>query len=469
MSFSSRDAFNAFENQQKAIGQVSSLDDQEPQMIDVASAGSNSSSPSAPGPNADEPEIKHEKLRPIPKLSDDILGANTQSPFFKPSADGLVYQSAFFNLKEHSVLTQVCKAGYFMFQQPLTDARLPQLLDAAVRGEKDVVEKIIKTNPHLMYLSGNTVDYSGRTHQGRTALQIAYGAVDRSITKTVGMVEMLEDYLSKMPDGYNEIARQYDQQFPDGWEAAESFSITNDLAALHKIMAVITSATPEDCALAHAMDNTIQEHNSVLLKQIVLAVMKANSNDDFEIAFTELQSHLQQSNIIKSENLNFTVLRAIYEFRNYLEPKRVYTTGKHFNLQLLAETARLYDANYESFGNHWESPKNLLCWQKVFGYVQRFIPACDAQLIAQSLYYVFEKGENSRRILVFRNGNTRYFPVDSNLHYRLGYHFAAGTYAASESRSGMDPNVPISKLCQAKNIAWPRPQLHAGTIRAGVE
>jgi hypothetical protein len=442
MSFSSREAF---ESRQRALDQVPSLDDQESQLIDIPSVSIGLSSvPDTELPDAEI--IPKPKSRHIPELSEALNLSNAQSIFFSPPSAVLVTELApMMDFRSSSVLVSLCRRSRPFFQKPLTDARLQQLLDAAVHGDKAEVEKIIQSNLKLLYMRGTTTDYSGRTHANRTVLQLAYGAVDRTVAKTQGMVEMLEGYLSRMPGGSDEIASQYHEQFPEGWQAIEEARNAADLSALNKILSVVTHATPVDCAKAHRVDDAIQEllknpasehHDPAALKKIIQSLHKANSPLKFEAAFADLSNYLEQQNVIKSESFKPQVLKAIYEFRNYLEPKVPCTTGKHFNLELLAEAARLYDANYEGFGNAWNSPKNLLCWQKVFGYVQRFVPACDAQLIAQGLYYVFDNGEKAQRSLSFRYGVGGFFPLDLDPSVSLGYNCGASSLGCGWGGAG---------------------------------
>lgn len=139
------------------------------------------------------------------------------------------------------------------------------------------------------------------------------------------------------------------------------------------------------------------------------------------------------------------------------------TIGNHFNLELLSDVARLYDINYVNFGG-WNGLKNLLSWQKVFGYVQRFVPACDAQLIVQGLYYVFDDGEQARRTLSFRIGGGKFFPLDSDPSVFLGYNSGVGSWRGWRREGG---GLAFSKLCQTKSIRVRIPSSQ-GIARAGV-
>jgi hypothetical protein len=117
------------------------------------------------------------------------------------------------------------------------------------------------------------------------------------------------------------------------------------------------------------------------------------------------------------------------EFREYLKPKDVIKSDKHFNMQLLVEAFKLYNENYDRFGG-WNAPKNNLCWCKVIGFIQRFLPANYAQAFCQGVYYIVESNEKLNRSLKFRYGNNiSFFPLDTFPSSRLGFDFAGGVYA----------------------------------------
>jgi len=170
------------------------------------------------------------------------------------------------------------------------ESNLRQLLWFVARGKKRQAELLISQYPELLFAEGPTTDYSfyyrdGQRYQRKlqgTALQIALGAEDVNLYANSGqllgegMVEMLQRYLRKLPDGEAEIARQTLKQFPIGWEEQEEKEHAADLNALRRVRDAI----------------------------------KASSNNE------EFQA-------------------AILEFKNHLAPQEVITTGKHWNAKLL--------------------------------------------------------------------------------------------------------------------------------------
>jgi hypothetical protein len=152
------------------------------------------------------------------------------------------------------------------------------------------------------------------------------------------------------------------------------------------------------------------------------------------------------------------LLAALNAFRNYVTPKEVIKTGKHFNMPLLIEAFKLYDRNHDAFGNY-NSHKNNLCWQKLIGYMQRFLPACYAQAFAQSIY-IDKEGEKLRRSFDFCFGGGRFFPIDEDPTCRLGYNCAArdgyGGWRTTTGSAAYMEAARLRKLCQTKTAAMQR-------------
>ena len=360
------------------------------------------------------------------------------------------------------------------------EKRLPvmTLLQHAAYAEYKEVDAMLTKNPLLLLEEDTVTDYSDRTHSKRTVYQLALGAVDRDLftdkgKKVVdGMVEMIEKHFSRLPDKtadeINQIMQaQYKGQFPEGWEAEEKKRVQKDSAALHAAMNVIKKASDDNCKKTSALEDNIhiilhekedkegkkESLRAIELKRIVQPIMKARDEKEFEAAFNELKNYVNRKGLIKND-FNFAVLKAIYQFRNYLEPKGVMTSGTHFNHQLLAEGATQYGEHFVNFGNRWNSPKNLLCFQKVFGYIERFVPACDAELIAQGLWEIFKAGNPSRRSLAFLLSECQYFPLASDPAWEIGYNCA---YMPAWRGDGAEPECFVSlfsqNLYQAKTAA----------------
>ncbi len=244
------------------------------------------------------------------------------------------------------------------------------ILNHIVRGEQKEAEQIIIKYPQCLYIEGEVSDYSKRRIRGKP-LQVALGAgdVDVDQQRAGGMVEMIIRILSDRPNGKEEIAKQVNEQFPEKQKKIEQQENINDLAALKKVVKAIE-------------DNTDKNYKDAL--------------DEFHI---------------------------------YLQSKTdcVHTKGNHFNEQLLIEAFKLHNKKYTQFGEMTGQSKSNLFWVKVIGFIQRFLPACDAQAFCQDTSSIMKHGEPLCRSLQMRySENYTFFPLDSRPNYRLGFNYAIG-------------------------------------------
>ncbi|ABS78548.2 hypothetical protein CBUD_A0050 (plasmid) [Coxiella burnetii Dugway 5J108-111] len=271
---------------------------------------------------------------------------------------------------------------------------LPVFLDHVAKGNQVEVEKTLEQYGALLLWQEGQAETYAKDLNGDlvivrgTALQIALGAEDED------MVEVIVGFLDAVDPG--EKYRQYQAQFPAEEEKAESLRQQEDLEALQTIVTAIGHASPRACA-------QVLDH---------------------------------EENISDNDDEAKTLLAALNVFRNDVKPKGVIKTGKQFNIQLLIQAFQFYDKNYETFGG-FNSPKNNLCWCKIIGYLQRFVPACYAQAFAQGIYYIVEGGEGLRRSFNFRFSDGSYFPLDTVPNIRWGYNCAgAGLGSGGGRRCG---------------------------------
>jgi hypothetical protein len=272
---------------------------------------------------------------------------------------------------EAELITRM-REGFFAPVNPIVQ----QFLQHIIYGEQAQAKKILEDHPQMMLELLTTKlkvkDYSGRKIFG-TALQLALGAEDvRYHEDEICMVEMLTPYIKSLPDGEKLMAAQIAEQFPEGYEEQEQQRIRADEAALIKVLDAI-----------------------------------GRSNNDAECE------------------------PALQEFDNYLKPKGIIRTGKHFNEKLQEMAYELYDKRYDEFGGSWDSRKNLLTWRRVNGRIQRNYTACLAQAASQGLYYIVDEGEKLQRTLELRNNRgVRFYPLDLNPASRLGFDYAIAELGA---------------------------------------
>lgn len=260
-------------------------------------------------------------------------------------------------------LNEDCSKIELIYKNELVEHILTLVVQAqANKEDKDQIkleaEKFFRTNPALLLEKGTVMDYSGRTHEKRTAFQLALGAEDS------GMAQMMASILDEYFPG--ERYQQAQEQFPEDEEKKETERQIRDSDALRAMIQTIEEASEKECEAA--------------LK------------------------------VPEDETLNDKVIQALRTFREYLRPKETITTGKHFNMQLLIEAFDLYDQKFDLFGDI----KIKLFWRKVIGYIECFLPAGYAQFILDS-HNIAELGKPLKRSLTLYNFVTDekifYFPL----------------------------------------------------------
>lgn len=338
---------------------------------------------------------------------------------------------------------------FFSSRSPATffELRLyvKKLLQHAANGEKDQVEEMLIQNPALLLEKATVTDYSGRTHFQRTVYQIVLGALDGNVQHTNGnkvvsngMIEMIEGYFKKLPNKTpEEIEKirqeQYNGQFPDGQQEKEEKRVVADSVALNTVMGIILSSNEADCKATNNLEDAIRTiirkakdangnptQRALELDRLTQLIVKAETEEKFNQAFAEFENYLQKNGLVKNVSFNFDILKAIYRFRNHLEPKDVFTTGKHFNHQLHKEAIEIYEANYRAFGGTIQVD---VCWQKVKGYIERFVPACDCHVVVQGADLILEDRQFPERQVAHAYDGF-FFPLDANEHWELGYNYS---------------------------------------------
>lgn len=253
-----------------------------------------------------------------------------------------------------------------------------------------------------------------------------------------------------------------------GWEEQTAARVKQDSQSLHELLNIIRSIIEDECKTVNAFDDGIQKllraenpegYDPNVLRRLKDAALNA-TKDNFDNAFNALISYLANNNLIQPDTVHLAASKALYQFRNHLErtTHTVISSGKHFNAQLLAEAFKLYDENYVAFGNKWDSAKNLLCWRKVIGYTQRFLPTCYAQTFSQGVYNLVGCGEKLSRSLNIRYSGSTFFPLVSTSVSLLGYDFGV---RAGRAGVGRDVSAEAgralgachgTKLMSSKNI-----------------
>ncbi|HLB42002.1 MAG TPA: hypothetical protein VJN02_03945 [Gammaproteobacteria bacterium] len=319
-----------------------------------------------------QPEASADKF-PLAELPVNLLNGKTDTSL-----------SRFLPLSAIKALTQVRNRHlFFGFAEGSLEAdkQIKKFITHVVRGEKAESEAMLKEDPGLLLHKAKVVDEAGRTIYG-TAYQIALGAKDVSPYpgQFEEMAEMLERYLLQLPNGEKERKKQYDEQFPEGFEKQEEARKQRDLDALQKLFKAIDKAKND-----HELDD------------------------------------------------------AIKVFKQYLEKEntREFKTGYHFNEDLFIKAAELYDHYNDKFGGY-NSKKNNLVAVKGFGGIEGYFPANLAQAMCDGVGNVVEKKQQLTRSKLLNDKKTSFF--DSNLgvsHFVYSY-YSVGPRRGGVWRSGLD-------------------------------
>ena len=117
-------------------------------------------------------------------------------------------------------------------------------------------------------------------------------------------------------------------------------------------------------------------------------------------------------------------------------------------LQNLIKLFNLYDDEFDNL-NTWD--KRDLVWRQVIGFVQRFLPAVDAQAFAQGLYCIVGGIGKLSRSFNFSFGGGSIYPVSEGA-AGLGFKFAGGSAAGLlRPDGGARDNCEV--LCPTKTAA----------------
>ncbi|MDA8561617.1 hypothetical protein N9L02_00710 [Gammaproteobacteria bacterium] len=242
-----------------------------------------------------------------------------------------------------------------------------KLLSDILKAKYDSVDAALKQNSkHFLFKIGLSTDYSGRKIEG-TPYQLAIGAHD------IKMAKIIKSYLIKLPNGLNELIKQYNKQYPKKYKNNNTMDIK-------------------------AVKNTF--------------------------------------NKIKIATKKITYDSTIKEFHDYIDKSNnaIIKIGDHFNINIIIQALKLYNNHYDSFGG-WNSTKNNICWQKIIGYLQRYLPANYALLY----YNTPEAGSISTQKYGF------YFPLDSYPNIRLGHEYAISPYGGAHWSAGIKWNSSTFK------------------------
>lgn len=149
-----------------------------------------------------------------------------------------------------------------------------------------------------------------------------------------------------------------------------------------------------------------------------------------------------------NDELSDATKEALNKFRLDLSPRIINNGLFHFNIHNLINAVEVYREHYDK----WTEMQRKLYWQKIAGYLERFLPACYAQVLCQGLENVVRDNEPIKRELKLQEDRP-YYPLDTKRSNRLGYDFAVYSESIVRGAWGsmtFPPMTVIPKPDQAK-------------------
>ncbi len=235
------------------------------------------------------------------------------------------------------------------------DTVLNNLIIAVTNADKKMVECIIQANPiYLTY----------KNSEGITAFQAALYANDND------MCAMMKIYFEKLHGGLEEMRQQFNELFPDGYEAH------------------------------------LKKQNKEA--EILLGNTGINENIFKDVSPTDVTNAL--NNI---PNTTSILHKKLAEFKNIFVEKYIKKNKAH-NPFILEKTYGIYEKNY----GPWSVDQLHLFSQQVIGFIQRYSSKIWQQHYAQGIYNLVEKNEQQQRSFFLAGTTTDIRSLD-----KLGFEY----------------------------------------------
>lgn len=294
--------------------------------------------------------------------------------------------SDYLSISEQYRLSHLDKHFHALFKKPASEY-VQKFLNFVIRGDQAEVVKMLDQDPSLLLEYGTVKDYSGRTFEKRTALQLMICAKDNE------MIAAIKPYFDKLHEGQNRFDKQItelEKQLPNGFSDQPGY----DFSSLVKII--------------------------------------SNSNaQDIQAALNKQQTQSP-------------VCLALSEFRNTFTQLSI--SEENFNLNHMLNAFKAYENAFTG----WDLDKRNLFWRQVIGFTQRFLPSNIAQDVAQGIIFRIDAHEKAQRSFNFRFGHGAIFPLSNTASLSgLGYDYAAvvGQAATQDSQlNGSDYLVLVSEV-----------------------
>ncbi|MBV8802158.1 MAG: hypothetical protein JO131_04210, partial [Gammaproteobacteria bacterium] len=227
------------------------------------------------------------------------------------------------------------------------------LIKFIVIGDIENTKAIIAKNPLLLTeeldekFKGTAP--SGQIFNNMTAYRTALSVGDSQMAKWI-KAELIK------VAGEDVAYKQYQEQFPKGWELEESNKLKLILSQLDTLTNAIKDSKPDD--------------------------IKSSGDPQYKLTVKE----------------GSAVAIALKEFTlqlNALMQQKV-TTGLHFNPRLLGQAYKIYETHFKDyFGNNSKDPRAILFWQQVIGKIQSVLPVNYVQALCNGMVTTGENLKNN--------------------------------------------------------------------------
>lgn len=342
------------------------------------------------------------------------------------------------------------------------------LVQAVLHGDEIMVRNILKAKPDLTQI-GTGIDFSGRAFTG-TAIQAAIACGDFAPNRnSTGFCELLFEELKRQrsSDCYSIVEKQILQLYKKSLhvylqkQEMEIMALEDAKANGHTI----------DDALMQILKERQRTYRNAIKSNDLMKIISTHTNPDPD---PEKAPDAQKDNVIRVDQALIDAITNATdsEIQAVLDDPTVNSPLYHLIKQYRIDVDRLCQSEiianpqhllklftlYHAFYNRviYVDPqlqKRTLFWCHLVGYVQRYLPACDAQLFAKpGLYNTVQNVARNSRDFHFQCSGDSIFPLSFDSHSGLGNKFAVGDNSCSLPISVSSPRCLLfTKLMSSKN------------------
>jgi hypothetical protein len=256
-------------------------------------------------------------------------------------------------VKEVGALAQTCRR-FYQILEPQLNLQAKQLLLHVLQGDAANAEKMFTINPELLFIEATASEYAAGIDEAGNAVH----RIVRASPYRAALGAGDKDLLTKMEVHFDKVGNfgtTHNPQSKTGWEMAK-------------------------VQFYEQFPNGIVDYPESAYYAKFNALAAAITAD---LVLRQTQDYIPA--IVK--NPSETTKSLLVQLRNDFLPKEAVTSGHHFNLNHLLKAFEVYNAHWDK----WNWNQRSLFWCQVIGYVERLVPAVDAQAFCMGLYYLLEQ------------------------------------------------------------------------------